>query len=111
MEAPVSVIFPLEFTVVSDPLQVGVGPESATVNAPAGKVSVKLIPDRSPPAKLFGLAMVKFRLTNPPSATVEEANDFIIVGGPTTVRFAVAVPPAPVLVPPLVEPTFPVVLV
>src|SRR5215470_7375256 len=100
MEAPVSVILPVELTVARLPLH-WVPVESATVNAPAGKVSVKLIPLRSPPAKLFGLAMVKFRLTNPFSATVDDANVFTIVGGPTTVRFAVAVPPAPVFVPPL----------
>jgi hypothetical protein len=87
-DPPLNVILPVEFTVVSVPPQVVVGPESATVS-PAGSVSVKAMPVRSPPAKLFGLVIVKLRFTNPPSATVEEANDFWIVGGPTTVRVAV----------------------
>jgi hypothetical protein len=87
-DPPLNVILPVEFTVVSVPPHALVGPESATVN-PEGSVSVKAMPVRSPPAKLFGLVIVKFRFTNPPSATVEEANDFWIVGGPTTVRVAV----------------------
>src|SRR5262249_16302737 len=60
----------------------------ATVN-PEGRVSVKPMPVRSPPVKLFGFVMVKLRFTNPPSATVDEANDFVIEGGPTTVSVAV----------------------
>src|SRR5215831_8102232 len=45
IDAPVSVILPVELTVVSVPPQVLVGPESATVN-PEGSVSVKVIPVR-----------------------------------------------------------------
>src|SRR5215510_3411900 len=74
-DPPVNVILPVEFTVVRVPPQVVVGPESATVKA-EGNVSVKAMPVRSPPVNVFGLVMVKLRFTNPPSATVEEANDF-----------------------------------
>jgi len=77
----------LGLVVVSVPPQV-VDVAVATVS-PAGSVSVKAIPVRSPPANVFGFVMVKFRFTVPLSATVDDANDLAIVGGPTTVRFAV----------------------
>src|SRR5216684_2449391 len=94
-DAPVSVIVPVESTVVSIPLQVAVGPESATVN-PDGSVSVKAMPVRSPAAVVFGLVMVKFRFTTPFSATDAAANALLIVGGATTVSVAVLlVDPAP----------------
>jgi len=99
IDAPVSVILPVEFTVVSVPLQVAVGPESATVN-PEGSVSVKVIPVRGLPFGLFGLCIVKFRFTKPPSGTVEEAKDFETEGGLTMFNCALLLANP---VPPFVE--------
>src|SRR5215471_336837 len=92
---PVKAIM-LGLVVVSiPPPHCAVGPEVATVK-PAGSVSVNAIPVRSPPVKLLGLVIVKLRFTSPPSATVEDAKDFWIVGGATTVRVAVLLgTPAP----------------
>lgn len=77
----------------------------ATVN-PVGKVSVNATPVR---AVVFavGFVRVKVKEVVPLSAIVFGLNAFAMVGGATTVTFAVAVPP----VPPSVEVMLPVVLV
>jgi hypothetical protein len=77
----------------------------AATTRPAGKLSVKPTPLRE--LKVFGLVIVKLMLVVPLSGIVLAPNDLAILGGETTVRLAEAVLP----VPPLVELTFPVVLV
>ena len=76
----------------------------ATTN-PAGKLSVKAIPVSVTAA--FGLVTLKVKEVVPFSGIVAAPNVLVIVGGLTTVKFAVAVFP----VPPLVELTAPDVLV
>jgi hypothetical protein len=74
--------------------------------SPVGSVSVKPTPVRivGLPA---GLVMVKLKLVDAFSPMALAPNDFEIEGGASTVRLAFAVLP----VPPLLEVTFPVVLV
>jgi hypothetical protein len=100
---PVKVILFDAALVVSVPPQVVVL-ESPTVT-PDGSVSVKLIPLRF--CDPFGLVIVKLRLVVAPSSTLEEPNALLIVGGAATLNIAVfeVVP-----VPPLVDETWPVVL-
>jgi hypothetical protein len=73
---------------------------------PAGRLSVKATP-LSGPEFAAGLLSVKVSEVEPPTATLATPNDFVIVGGVATVRFADAVFP----VPPLLALTAPVVLV
>ena len=72
--------------------------------SPAGKMSVKAIPDR---AMVFGLPMAKLSPVVPFSGIELAPKVFVTDGGLATVRFALAVLP----VPPLVELTAPVVFV
>ena len=90
--------------VVKVPPQTLVGPAVGTVN-PLGSVSVKATPVR--PTVEFGFVKVNVRLVVPFSGTFAPPNAFAIVGGATTVIVAVLLA-APV--PPLAEPTAPVVL-
>src|SRR5579864_4817985 len=69
-----------------------------------GSVSLKATPVRSAAAVVFGLLMVKVSVEVPFRGTLVGLNALLIVGGATTVRFAVAVFP----VPPLPEDTLPV---
>src|SRR5262249_17786341 len=63
--------------ITSVPPHVGVAPLGA-VN-PDGRVSVKVNPVSAVPP---GFVITKLMLTLPPTATVELANDFVIVGAP-----------------------------
>jgi hypothetical protein len=90
---PVSAIV-LGAVVVTVPPPQPLAEPLATVN-PAGSVSVTATPVS--PTVEFGLVMVKLSTLVPFSGTVAASNDFIIVGGPTTVIGAVLlVPPGPV---------------
>ena len=102
-EAPLNEMVRVAAVVVRVPPHLGVD-ESAMSN-PAGKVSLKPTPVRV--ATLFGLVMENDRVDVLPCAIVFGLNDLLIEGIFTTVKFAVAVFP----VPPLLEMTFPVVLV
>src|SRR5437660_217587 len=88
--------------VVSVPLHVGVE-ESATLK-PAGKVSLKPTPANV--AVLFVLLIVNVKVDVLPCAIDVGLNPLLIEGGDTTVMPADAVLP----VPPLLDDTFPVVL-
>src|SRR5262249_26783026 len=56
-----------------------------------GRVSLKLIPVRSPAAVEFGLLIVKVKVAVPFIGMLAEGlNALLIVGGATTVRFALA---------------------
>ncbi len=79
------------------------GVEATT--SPAGKLSVKAIPVRL--RLVFGFWMVNVSEVVPFSGICAAPNAFVIAGGVATVKLAEAVLP----VPPLVEVTFPVVLV
>ena len=71
-----------------------VAADALGVVSPAGSVSLKVSPVIEVAA---GLVSTKLMLTVPPRATVGAANDFVIVGGATTVTVAVLdVAPAPV---------------
>ena len=72
---------------------------------PAGKLSVNAMPLSATP--VFGLLMVNVSEVVPFNGMLAAPNSLLIEGGDATVRFAEAVLP----VPPLVEVTFPVVLV
>ncbi len=91
--------------VIVPPLQVPVSPFGVATTSPAGKVSVNVTP---PSAAVFaaGLAIVKFSVVVPFSATLAAPNVFTMVGGPSTAKLAPAVPP----VPPSVDVTVPVML-
>jgi len=99
IEAPLSVIV-LGLVVVSDPPQVAVGPEVATVN-PAGSVSVNPTPVKA--TVEFGLVIVKVKVVVPPIGMLAAPNILAIIGGATTVMLADAVSP----VPPFVAETLP----
>jgi hypothetical protein len=90
------------------PPQVSVAFGGVFTTRPLGNVSVKPTPVNATVA--FGLVIVKLIVTNPIWGALSLSNDFMIVGGATTVMLAEAVPPAPVFVPPLAELTLPVVL-
>ena len=83
------------------------------ITRPAGKLSVNAIPVSATSvrvgsmAELFGLVMVKLNKDVPFCTVVSGKKTSLMVGGMATLRLAVAVLP----VPPLVEVTFPVVLV
>jgi hypothetical protein len=103
---PDRLMLPLPATAVivplpQEPVTLGV----AATTKPAGKLSVNATPLRG--LKEFGLVMVKLSVLLAFSAMLVGLNDLVMVGGLTTVRLVVAVLP----VPPLVELTFPVVLV
>ncbi len=72
-----------------------------------GSVSLKVTPLRSAVALVFGLLIVKVTVLVPFFGMLVGLNALLIVGGPTTVKFAEAVFP----VPPLPEDTLPVVFV
>ena len=98
-------MLPEPATAVTVPLQVLFNPLGVATTRPAGKLSVKATPLSATP--VFGLVMVKVSDVVPFSGMVVAPNALAMDGGVTTVRLAVAVLP----VPPLVEVTFPVVLV
>jgi len=103
IEAPLSVIV-LGLVVVSDPPQVAVGPEVATVN-PAGSMSVNPTPVN--PTVEFGLVIVKVSVDVPFRGMFVGLDDLLIIGGATTVIVAVLLVPP---VPPFAAETVPVVL-
>src|SRR5215470_5869661 len=111
---PAATMPPLKFRLVSPvagmnvPPQVSVVFGGAATIMPLGKVSVNPTPVSATVA--LGLVMVKLIVTTPLSGATVLENDLVIVGGATTVIWALAVPPLPVLVPPLAEVTLPVVL-
>jgi hypothetical protein len=71
---------------------------------PLGNVSVKPTPVKATVA--FGFVIVKLIVTTPMIGDTDAENDFMIVGGATTVIEAMALVP----VPPLAELTLPVLL-
>src|SRR5215470_9756666 len=109
---PAATMPPLKFRLVSPvagmnvPPQVSVVFGGAATIMPLGKVSVNPTPVSATVA--LGLVMVKLIVTTPLSGATVLENDLVIVGGATTVIWALAVPPVPVLVPPLAEVTLPV---
>jgi hypothetical protein len=90
--------------VIEPPPQLPVKPLGVETTNPAGSVSVNPTPVKEMP---FRLVRVKVRLVLPLSGTEEAPNALLMVGGPATVKLALAVLP----VPPFVEDTLPVVLV
>jgi len=92
-------------TAVPVPPQVSLRFGVDAITRPAGRVSVNVTPFKV--TVVFGLVMLKVKLVVPFKGMFAAPKDLVIVGGEATVRFAVAVFP----VPPLVEVTFPVVLV
>src|SRR5437868_561389 len=92
-------------TAVAVPPQVLLSPFGVATTVPAGRVSVNATPVSA--TLVFGLVMLNVSEVVPFNGIVKAPNDFVIVGGAATVRFAVAVLP----VPPFVELTLPVVLV
>ena len=102
-EAPAREMFLVAAVVVSVPLHVGVE-ELATSN-PTGKVSLKPTPVSVAVAFVFVMVNVKVEVA--PCAIVVGLNDLLNPGADTTLRLAVAKLP----VPPLLDDTFPVVLV
>src|SRR5215471_14775200 len=111
---PCGTVPPKKFRLVSPgaganvPPQVSVELGGVATIMPLGKVSVKPTPVSATVA--LGLVMVKLIVTTPMIGATFLENDLVMVGGATTVIEALAVPPAPVLVPPLAELTLPVVL-
>src|SRR5437762_10007464 len=92
-------------TAVAVPPQVLLRPFGVATTRPAGKLSVKATPVRA--TLVFGLVMLHVSDVVPFNGICAAPNALLIDGGEATVRFALAVLP----VPPLVEVTFPVVLV
>src|SRR5882724_5729541 len=80
-------------------------PFGVATTRPAGRLSVNAMPV-STMVLVAGLVMVKVKLVDPLRGIVNALNNLVMVGGDATVRLADAVFP----VPPLVEVTFPVVL-
>jgi hypothetical protein len=103
MVAPVNVMV-LGLVVVSEPPQVVVGPDVATVNPP-GNVSVNPTPVSA--SAVLGFVIVNVSVEVPLSAIIVGLNALLIDGGATTVMLAVLLV-APV--PPSVEVIAPVVL-
>jgi hypothetical protein len=95
---------PDPLTAVVVPPQVLFKFDGDATTRPAGRLSVKAIPVS---AIAFGLVMLKVSEVAPFKGIVAAPNPLLILGALATIRFAVAVFP----VPPLVEVTFPVVLV
>jgi hypothetical protein len=107
---PDKLMLPLPAVAVIVPLpQVPVMFGVAATTRPAGRLSVNATPLNA--TFVFGLVMLKLSVLLAFNAMLVGLNDLVMVGGAATVRLAVAVPPAPLLVPPLVEVMFPVVLV
>jgi hypothetical protein len=102
---PVRLIEPDPAAAVTVPLQVVANPLGVETCKPAGNVSLKATPVRASDA--LGLLSVKVSEVFAPTRMVAAPNALEIVGGVATVKLAEAVLP----VPPLVEVTFPVVLV
>ncbi len=103
---PDKLTVPLPATAVIVPLpQLPVSPFGVATTRPAGRLSVKATPLRA--TLVFGFVMVKLSEVEPFSGMEAAPKDLVMVGAAATVRFAEAVLP----VPPLVEVTFPVVLV
>jgi hypothetical protein len=91
--------------VMVPPPQIPVAPFGVLTTKPAGRASANDTPLSEEPA--LGLVTVKLREVKPFSGIVAAPNALTMVGGVATDRLADAVFP----VPPLVELTFPVVLV
>src|SRR6185312_2805930 len=87
------------------PVQVVANPLGLATCSPAGNVSLKAMPVRA--RAVFGLLMLKVSEVFAPTRMLAAPNALVIDGGVATVKLAEAVFP----VPPLVEVTFPVVLV
>ena len=92
-------------TAVAVPPHVLFRPDGVATTRPAGKLSVKAIPFNV--TAVLGFWVVKVSDVVPFSGIVAAPNALVIDGGAATVKLAEAVLP----VPPLVEVTFPVVLV
>src|SRR5216684_7375709 len=97
---------PAPATAVVVPPQVLVKPLGVATTSPAGRLSVNASPV-SGMVLAGGLVMLKVRLADPFNGMLAAPKLLVIVGGVATAKLAVAVLP----VPPLVELTFPVVLV
>src|SRR5258707_9811271 len=93
-------------TAVPAPPQVLANPLGVATTKPAGRLSVKATPV-SGMVLAAGLVMVKVSEVEPFNGMLAAPNALVMVGGVATARLAVAVLP----VPPLVELTFPVVLI
>lgn len=102
---PVRLIEPEPAAAVTVPLQVVANPLGVATWSPAGNVSLKATPVRA--SDVLGLLRVKVSDVFAPTRMLAAPNALVIVGGVATVKLAEAVLP----VPPLVEVTFPVVLV
>ena len=102
---PVKLIEPDPAAAVTVPLQVVVRPFGVATCSPAGSVSLNAMPVSA--SDVFGLLSVKVSEVFAPTRMLAAPKALVIVGGVATVKLAVAVLP----VPPLVEVTFPVVLV
>jgi hypothetical protein len=89
MVAPVNVMV-LGLVVVSEPPQVVVGPDVATVN-PAGSTSVNPTPVSA--SAVLGFVIVNVNVEVPLSAIIVGLNALLIDGGASTVMLAVAVLP------------------
>ena len=102
---PVRLMEPEPAAAVVVPPQLLVSPFGVATANPAGNVSLKAMPVS--PSDVFGLLSVKVSEVLAPTKMLDAPKALVIVGGVATVKLAVAVLP----VPPLVEVTFPVVLV
>jgi len=102
---PVRLMEPDPAAAVVVPPQLLVSLFGVATTSPAGSVSLKATPVSAIDA--FGFEMLKVSEVEPFSRMLAAPKAFVIVGGVATVKLAVAVLP----VPPLVEVTFPVVLV
>lgn len=75
------------------PLHVLLKPLGLEMTSPAGRVSVKPMPDS--PTVALGLLRAKLKLVEPLSGILAAPKDLLIVGGETTVMLAVEVFPVP----------------
>ena len=98
-------MLPEPATAVAVPPHVLFRPDGVATTKPAGRLSVKAIPVRA--RLVLGFWIVKVSDVVPFNGMLAAPNALAIDGGVATVKLAVAVLP----VPPLVEVTFPVVLV
>src|SRR5579871_5342551 len=89
--APDSVTEP-PLAVIVPPPQEPFRPVGLATMSPGGRMSVKPTPVTG---AVFGLVIVNARVVAPLSGTVIEPNAFVIIGGPTTFREAVAEFPGP----------------
>jgi len=102
---PVRLMEPEPAAAVVVPPQLLVNPFGVATTKPAGRVSLKATPVSAIDA--FGFEMLKVSEVEAFSRMLAAPKALVMVGGVATVKLAVAVLP----VPPLVEVTFPVVLV